>query len=455
MGIENRLTESNVAKQLIKFSLPLLLSNIVQALYSVADMLIVGWYSGTYTMSAVNIGGQITMVITNFVIGLAVGGTVLIAQYIGAKKHEEVDKTIGTLFTVMGILALFFSIFMTFFTDVMLKVLNTPSESYDMAKDYVLICMWGIVFVFGYNAISAILRGMGDSKRPLVFVGIACVINVFLDILFVGYFNMSAAGAAIATIISQAISMILAVIYLKRSKFIFNFHHKSFRIHKDKIRLLLKVGIPSSAQNVIVGISFLVLTSMINDIGGVTASAAVGIVGKFNSFAILPAAAMSASVSAMAAQNIGAGFYKRASKTLTTAIMISFSISVIIFAFVQIFPEAILIAFKAEPDVIKIGVSYLKSFSYDYLVVPFAFCFNGLLNGAGYSIISMISSTVSSLVFRIPLVLLFAKVLQTGVGGLGYAAPIATFFSMLIGGYFFFSGRWKNDKLKIKNSEPV
>ena len=452
MGFENRLTEGSVIKQLIKFSLPLLLSNIVQALYSVADMLIVGWFSGTYTMSAVNIGGQITMVVTNFVIGLAIGGTVLIAQYIGAKKNEEVDKTIGTLFTLMGILAIFFSIFMTFFSDVMLKLLNTPEESYDMAKNYVLICMWGIIFVFGYNAISAILRGMGDSKRPLAFVGIASTINIILDIIFVGPLNMNATGAAIATIIAQATAMFLAIIYLKRSRFVFTFHHTSFRIHKDKLKLLLKVGKPSSAQNVIVGISFLVLTSIINDLGGVTASAAVGIVGKFNSFAILPAIAMSASVSAMSAQNIGAGLYDRAKKTLWSAITISFVISVAIFAFVQIFPEAILQAFKAEPDVIEIGVSYLRSFSYDYLIVPFAFCFNGLLNGSGYSIISMTSSIVSSLVFRIPLVFLFARVLETGVGSLGYAAPIATVFASLIGGYFYFSGKWKKDKLKIKRS---
>jgi putative MATE family efflux protein len=452
MGFENRLTEGSVIKQLIKFSLPLLLSNIVQALYSVADMLIVGWFSGTYTMSAVNIGGQITMVVTNFVIGLAIGGTVLIAQYIGAKKNEEVDKTIGTLFTLMGILAVFFSIFMTFFSDVMLKLLNTPEESYDMAKNYVLICMWGIVFVFGYNAISAILRGMGDSKRPLAFVGIASTINIILDIIFVGPLNMNATGAAIATIIAQATAMFLAIIYLKRSRFVFNFHHTSFRIHKDKLKLLLKVGIPSSAQNVIVGISFLVLTSIINDLGGVTASAAVGIVGKFNSFAILPAIAMSASVSAMSAQNIGAGLYDRAQKTLWSAITISFAISAAIFAFVQIFPEAILQAFKAEPDVIDIGVSYLRSFSYDYLIVPFAFCFNGLLNGSGYSIVSMTSSIVSSLVFRIPLVFLFARVLETGVGSLGYTAPIATVFASLIGGYFYFSGKWKKDKLKIKRS---
>lgn len=452
MGFENRLTEGSVIKQLIKFSLPLLLSNIVQALYSVADMLIVGWFSGTYSMSAVNIGGQITMVVTNFVIGLAIGGTVLIAQYIGAKKNEEVDKTIGTLFTLMGILAIFFSIFMTFFSDVMLKLLNTPEESYDMAKNYVLICMWGIIFVFGYNAISAILRGMGDSKRPLAFVGIASTINIILDIIFVGPLNMNATGAAIATIIAQATAMFLAIIYLKRSRFVFNFHHTSFRIHKDKLKLLLKVGIPSSAQNVIVGISFLVLTSIINDLGGVTASAAVGIVGKFNSFAILPAIAMSASVSAMSAQNIGAGLYDRAKKTLWSAITISFVISAAIFAFVQIFPEAILQAFKAEPDVIDIGVSYLRSFSYDYLIVPFAFCFNGLLNGSGYSIVSMTSSIVSSLVFRIPLVFLFARVLETGVGSLGYAAPIATVFASLIGGYFYFSGKWKKDKLKIKRS---
>lgn len=452
MGFENRLTEGSVTKQLLKFSIPLLLTNIVQALYFVADMLIVGWFSGTYTMSAVNIGGQITMVVTNFVIGLAVGGTILIAQYIGAEKQHEVDKTIGTLFGVMGILAVFFSVVMTFLSDVMLKALNTPAESYDMAKDYLNITMLGLIFVFGYNAISAVLRGMGDSKRPLAFVGIACTINILLDLLLVGPLDMKATGAAIATIIAQAIAMILAIIYLKRSKFIFDFHYKNFKIHRDKLRLLLEVGIPASTQNVIVGISFLVLTAVINDIGGVTASAAVGIVGKFNSFAILPAFAMSASVSAIAAQNIGAGLYDRAVKTLWTAIGISFFISLAIFTFVQIFPEAILLAFKAEPDVMDIGVKYLKSFSYDYLVVPFAFCFNGLLNGAGYSLVSMISSSVSSLVFRIPLVLFFAKVLETGVGGLGYAAPIATFFATLIGGLFFFSGKWKNDKLKIKRS---
>ncbi len=455
MDFENRLTEGNVVRQLIKFSLPLLLSNIVQALYAVADLLIVGWYSGTYAMSAVTIGGQITMVITNFVIGLAIGGTVLIAQYIGANKPKDVDTTIGTLFSIMGILGVSFAVIMTFFTNPILNLLNTPQESYAMARSYIIICMWGLIFVFGYNSISAILRGMGDSKRPLVFVAIASVINVILDIIFVGPLDMGPTGAAIATIIAQAVSLILSVIYLQRSRFIFNFHHTSFRIHRDKLRLLLKVGIPASAQNIVVGISFLVLTAVINDLGGVVASAAVGIVGKFNAFAILPAAAMSASVSAMAGQNIGAGLYDRASKTLWSAISIAFGISLIIFAFVQIFPEAILLAFKAEESVINIGVSYLKSFSYDYLVVPFAFCFNGLLNGAGYSMISMISGVISSLVFRIPLVILFGKYFSSDIGNIGYAAPIATLFAVFLGLYFYFSGKWKQDKLNIQNIDVL
>jgi Na+-driven multidrug efflux pump len=212
----------------------------------------------------------------------------------------------------------------------------------------------------------------------------------------------------------------------------------------------MKVGIPSSVQNVIVGISFLVLTSVINSIGGVAASAAVGIVGKFNGFAILPAIAMSAAVSAMGAQNIGAGYYKRASQTLWTAIGISMSISILIFGFVQIFPEAILRAFKADDDVMAIGVQYLKSFSWDYLIVPFTFCFNGLINGSGYTFISLITSCVSALIVRVPLVLLFGYVLDLGVGALGYAAPIATICAAFIGGIFFFSGKWKDDKLRIK-----
>lgn len=450
MAFESKLTEGNVVKQLIKFSLPLLLTNIIQACYSVADMMIVGWFDGTNAVSAVNIGSQIAMVVTNFVIGLAVGGTILIAQYIGADKKAECETTIGTLLSVMGLLSVLFTAGVIIFAEPLLGLLNTPVESFQMAKEYLVINMAGLVFVFGYNAISAILRGMGNSRNPLVFVSIACATNVVLDIICVGPLDMGAAGAAWATIASQGLSMFLAMSYLRRNNFVFNFRLKSFRIDTEKLKLLLKVGIPTSVQNVIVGISFLVLTSVINSVGGVTASAAVGIVGKFNGFAILPAVAMSAAVSAMGAQNIGAGYYKRAAQTLWTAIGISMSISLLIFAFVQFFPEAILNAFKAEEDVMAIGIQYLKSFSWDYLIVPFTFCFNGLISGSGYTFISLISSCVSALIVRIPLVLLFGYVMDLGVGALGYAAPISTVCSALIGGIFFFSGKWKKDKLKIK-----
>lgn len=302
--------------------------------------------------------------------------------------------------------------------------------------------MLGTLFIFAYNALSAVMRGMGDSKNPLKFVTIACVVNVFLDLLLVGTFKMGATGAAVATVFSQAISVILCVIYLKRNDFIVDFSLSSFKCNKERLKLILKIGIPSSVQNVAVSSSFLFLTAMVNTIG-VNASAAVGAVGKLNGFAILPAIAMNASVSAMCAQNIGAGRWDRAIKTCGVGIGISYAISVVIFAIVTLFPEACMKMFIDDKNVIADGVMYLSSFKYDYLFVPATFCLNGMFVGAGHTTFSLVNGMMSSLLFRIPACYIFGMTFDWGLKGIGLGAPIASMAAFVLCIMFFISGKWK------------
>ena len=361
-SIERNLTEGNVVKLLIQFALPFMLSNLIQSLYNVADMLIVGYFSGTVAISGVNIGGQVTFILTNIIIGLTVGGTVIIGQYLGSGDRKSVKETIGTLLTFLIIVGIAITVIMLMVSDKILWLLQTPKESYQQARDYLDVTMLGTVFIFGYNAFSAILRGFGDSKRPLIFVSIACAINVVLDLLLVGVYGMEAKGAAIATVISQAISMILCIITLKRSDFIFDFKLRSFRFIQKHFITIIRIGIPISIQNVIVNFSFLVLTTIANSMG-VNASAAVGIVGKYNGFAILPAIAVASSVSAMVAQNMGAGAIERAKKTFYTGFALSFSITFAVFILTQIFPKQILAVFDDDPNTISAGVEYIRTFS--------------------------------------------------------------------------------------------
>ncbi len=445
---ENNLVQGNVVTQLIKFSLPFLISNLIQSLYSVADMVIVGKFSGAASMSGVNIGGQVSFIITNMVFGLCVGGTVLIGQYLGANDRKALKETIGTLFTSLIFLAISLTVIMIAVNGPILKVIQTPPESFDEAKRYFIICMLGTIFIFGYNALSAVMRGMGDSKNPLYFVTIACVTNIVLDLILVAVFKMGASGAAIATVVSQAISMILCIVYLSKNNFIFDFKLKSFGFHKERLKMLLRIGIPTSIQNVSSGISFLFLTALVNTFG-FEASAAVGAVGKFNGFAILPPVAMANSISAMSAQNIGAGEIGRAKKTMFVGTAISLIISWGIFFFVTACPQLILEMFVDANDpsaqsVISHGLEYIKAFKFDYLIVPVLFCLNGLYIGSGHTLFTLINGLLSSLLFRIPMSYLFGMAFDLGLMGVGIGAPSASVAALILAIIFYFSGKWKN-----------
>ncbi|MDD6261773.1 MAG: MATE family efflux transporter [Clostridiales bacterium] len=448
-SFQNDLTQGSVTKKLIRFSLPFLLSNLIQALYSVADMLIVGWIRGDTAISGVSLGSQITMLVTNLVVGFTVGGTVLISQYFGAKKHRDVNEAIGTLFSLLiGASVLLTAVFMLL-ADPLLTLLKTPKEAFDEAHSYLFICLCGTIFIFGYNAVSSILRGLGDSKSPFWFVMIACVANIGLDFLFVGALGRSSDGAALATVIAQAISLVLSIIWLIKRGFSFDFKPKSFIPKMDKVKLIFKLGLPSSIQNTISSISFMLMTALANNYGGVDASTAIGVVGKFNSFAILPAIAMSSSVSSMAGQNIGAGYFDRAKKTMWIAIRISFAISAVIFVLVQLFPEYIIRIFTDTPGVIELGIDYMRAFAFDYLLVAFFFCFNGLIIASGHTVFSLINGVLCSILLRMPVAWLLGYVFDFGMTGIGAGAPAATLGSIILCGWFIFSGRWKANRLGI------
>lgn len=443
---ENKLTEGNVIKLLFKFSLPFLLSNMLQAMYNVSDTLVVSWFAGANTVSGVANGGQVTLLAMNFAIGFTVGGTILIGQYFGAGKREELSETIGTMFSVLAIMALILTAVVIIFCDDILTLIQIPEESFSEARIYMIICMCGTVFTFGYNAVAAILRGMGDSKNPLLFVLIAGAINTALDLPFVGLFHWDAAGDAASTVIAQAVSLVLAVVYLGKKGFVFEFRLKNFKICREKLKMLIKIGLPNSVQNVVVGLSFLLMMSLVNRYG-VYASAAMGIVGKFNGFAILPAIAMSSSVSSMAAQNLGAGFIGRAKKTMFSGIMLALPIGSIFFLLAYFFPEAIMRIFTDEKPVIEEGLRYIKFFSLDYIFVSFTFCFNGLLMGAGRTTFTMINGMMSSILLRVPFALLFGTVLQMGLTGIGLAAPVATIGAGIVGFCYYLTGKWKENNI--------
>ncbi len=438
------LTQGSVTKQLIKFATPFLLSNLLQALYSVADMIIVGQFCGKTGITGVSIGSQINILVTGAAMGLSVGGTVLIAQYGGQKLFGEQRKTIGTMTSLYMILAVVLTVAMLLLCDPLLTLLNTPASAYSEAKDYYNICMGGMVFMFLYNAISGVLRGMGDSKRPLYFVLIAAITNVVLDLILVGTFGMASAGAAWATISAQALSVIISLIYLAKKKFFAEYKLSDFKISKDKLGPLMQIGLPSSIQSLVVSLSFLTLTALVNSLPNAeVASACQGIGGKINSFAILPGLAISSAISSMAGQNIGAGEYARAKKTMLTGMVMAFSVSVVVFAVVNLFPEFLIRLFDSEPEVIETGARYIRIISFDYLFACIMFCLNGLAIAAGNTYIALINAIFNGILVRMPVAYFLVRAMDMGFDGVAIAMGFASVIGIVIGAIYVQSGKWK------------
>ncbi|NLB81105.1 MAG: MATE family efflux transporter [Clostridiaceae bacterium] len=446
--MKKNLTEGSVAKTLVKFAIPLLLANLLQALYAVADMIIVGFFSGSNSISAVSTSGQFTHVITMFLMGFATGATVLVAQYEGAGEHELQSKTIGNAIALFAVIAIIVTAISLFFGVQILNLLNTPAEAFDEAYRYYIICMSGTIFIMGYNVISSILRGMGDSKTPLLMVAIAAITNVIWDLILVGYYNMGAAGAAYATVGSQALSVILSFFIVKRRKIFPNFKRTYIRFEKTITTRLLAIGSPMAFQQTIVSFSFLFLTSIVNSFG-VVASAASGIAGKINAFAILPAAAMMVAISAMSGQNIGANELKRAKHTMMTGMGLILPIVAVFSIVIFVNAASFIRIFSTEQDVVEAGKTFLRISCGEYIFLSVTFSQVGLLVGAGCTNLTLISSLVSSILLRVPLAALLSRYM--GFNGVALAITLSPIASLVLNTIFIRSGRWKS---KLVHGQP-
>jgi putative MATE family efflux protein len=372
---------------------------------------------------------------------------------VGAGNRIALKRVTATLITLLLVLSLFITLLMLILKTPILRLIRTPLESFRESDSYLTVTLTGVVFIFGYNALAAIRRCMGNSKQPLYFVTAACITNVILDLVFVAVFNWGAFGAALATVISQALSVFLCIGYMVRNNFQFDFKLKSFRIYGDQLRLIFKIGLPACIQNSVIGISFTFVTAIVNIVGGVSASAGVGAVAKFNSFAFMPTMALSSSISAMSAQNFGAGRVDRAVEACRIGTIFSVCINYAFFAFVMIFPASVLKIFGSDPLMIRDGVIYLRSFAWDFLFIPYIFCINGLLIGGGHTFFTFINSVLSSILLRVPVCYFLGVTLGWGIKGIGLGAPAASAGVLLVIVFYLISGKWKHNVVKHEQED--
>ena len=443
----NSLLEGKVGPALLRFALPFLAASLLQQLYGTVDMLAVGQLSAhaAAELSAVSTGGQVTYSITSLLIGLATGSTVLIGQYVGAERREDIGRTIGTMFPLFAIFAIVISALMAIFTGPIIAMMQVPEEAVKSAEEYLFICALGMIFVAGYNMVSGILRGLGDSKTPMILVVVACIVNIIGDIILVGPLQMGAAGAAIATVGAQAVSFLFSLVVLHRRKdFPFEFKWKNFRMHREQNHLLLKLGIPVALQDFCIGISFILITAFINRIG-LDESASVGVVSRVTCIAMLVSTAFMSAIAAMSAQNIGAGQPKRAMSSMIWGISLSFVFSAALFVLIQLFPAPILGFFTDEPGVIAQGTLYMRSNMIDALLVAFVFCINGFFSGCGHTRFSMVNNLISTFGVRVSGTLIISLIPGTNMFHIGLAAPAASFVQIIIQLFYLKFGNWRHN----------
>ena len=448
MKEEQNLTTGSVPKKLIIFALPLLLANLLQSFYSIVDMLVVGNIVGETGLAAISNASMISFIINSICIGVTMGGTVLIAQYKGANDEQGQSKTVGTLFATSLIASFIVTIIGLIVYKPLFHILNVPAASMQDACEYMKIICCGTIFVFGYNAVCSIMKGFGDSKSPLYFVAIATAVNVILDLLLVGPFNMGTAGAAYATIFSQGVSLFVSIIHLKRKKFVFDFKIKNFAIKSDKLITVLKVGLPTAIQMVIVNISYLLITGMLNYFG-VSVAAASGVGLKVNTFAGMPCWAIGQAVTAMVGQNVGANDIERVRKTTKIGLYLNVSVTLIAIIIVQLFAEQIIMLFEPESqEVIKGGVLYLRMCcGINSLIYAAMYTFDSFAIGIGSANVAMINALLDAVFVRLSVSWILAFVIHIGFTGIYIGQAVSPVLPAIVGLIYFKSKSWEKKKL--------
>lgn len=425
-------TQGKVLPTLLKFAMPVLLAMFLQALYGGVDLLIVGHFGSTTDVSGVSTGSMLLHTLTNLIVGLTMGVTVFVGQKIGEGKPEEAGKAIGTgilLFTILGIII---SVLTMIFTKPLAIIMHAPKEAFTETCHYIKVCGAGLIFIVFYNLLGAIFRGIGDSKTPLLTVVIACVVNIFADLIFVAVFKMGALGAALATVLAQALSVIISLIIItKKSKLPFVFHKNFIKLDRYFIRIELKLGAPIALQDFLVGISFLVIQTVVNSLG-LIASAGVGVAEKICGFIMLIPSAIAQSLSAFVAQNIGAGLLNRAKLSLKSGIAISFAMACIVGTFSFYRGDILAGIFTKDLAVITSAHLYLKGYAIDTFLTSFLFCFIGYFNGLGKTFFTMIQGLIGGILIRVPMVFIMKNLPNTNLFLIALSTPIATFCQIIM-----------------------
>ena len=426
----NDFTTGKILSPLLRFMIPVFFAMFLQSMYGAVDLMIVGKFARSLDVSAVSTGSQIMMTITNLVSSFAMGTTILLGQRIGEGRSREGGQVIGSSISLFAVIAALFTVLIAALCRPISTLMNAPEEAFDETAGYIRICGLGSFFIISYNLIGSI-RGIGDSRTPLMTVAIACVTNILGDLLLVAVFDMGAAGAALATVFAQAVSVAASLLILSRRELPFQLDRSNLRFDGKIIRKVTALGLPIALQDFLVGVSFLVLLAIVNSLG-LVASAGVGVAEKVCGFIMLIPAAFMQAMAAFVAQNIGAGKYGRARKSLLYAIAVSSALAVGMFALTFWRGDLLSGIFANDAQVIAASADYLKAYAIDCLLTCFLFCFIGFFNGLGMTRFVMIQGIVGAFLIRIPVAFLMSRETPPSMFHIGLATPCSTVIQVIL-----------------------
>lgn len=429
--MERNLTTGSVLRNILYFSLPYLLSYFLQTLYGMADLFIIGQFEGSASTTAVSVGSQVMHMITVMIVGLAMGSTVSIGRSIGAGEHKRVSAIIGNTVSLFMVVSVGLMAVLLLLVQPIVTVMSTPAEAVAGTRAYLTICFIGIPCITAYNIISSIFRGLGDSKSPMYFIAVACVANIALDYLFIGAMGLGPAGAALGTTLSQAISVVVSLVVILKRKTGISLHRADLKPRRPVLRQVLKIGLPVAFQDGFIQIAFIVITIIANR-RGLNDAAAVGIVEKVISFLFLVPSSMLSTVSALGAQNIGAGKHDRTALTLRYAILISAGFGLCISIVMQWIAEPVVSLFTTDPLVITAGGQYIRGYIWDCLFAGIHFSFSGYFCAYGRSEISFLHNICAILIMRIPGVYLMSTLFPNTLFPMGLATVGGSILSIII-----------------------
>ncbi len=440
-------TQGRIFVPLIRFALPVLLALFLQTMYGAVDLLVVGQFGTPADVSAVATGSMVMHTVTVVITSLAMGLTVLVGRKIGEGIKEEAGKIIGSGIWLFAVLAVVLSVVMVFASPALAQIMHAPPEAFDKTVDYIRICSAGTVFIVAYNLVGSIFRGIGDSAMPLITVAIACVLNIIGDLVLIAGFRMGTTGAAIATVFAQAVSVALSLVIIRRKKLPFTFRAKDIRPKADHIKQTLFLGVPIALQELLVSISFLAITAIVNGLG-LTISAGVGVAEKLCGFVMLVPSAYMQAMSAFVAQNMGAGKPERARKALLCGIASSLAVGAVMGYFTFFHGDLLAGMFAKDAPVIAAAAEYLKAYAIDCLLTAFLFCFIGYFNGTGATIFVMLQGIIGAFGVRLPVSWFISRQSWATLFYIGLATPASTLVQIVLcGAYFAYTLRRRRQKV--------